>query len=34
MKYKKITIDNAIYVKVFSDVSESYLMVYTEYFLN
>ena len=34
MKNKKITIDHAIFIKVFSDGTVSYLMVYTDDFLN
>ena len=30
IKYKKSTIDNAIYIKVFTDVTVSYLTVYTD----
>ena len=33
-KYKKITIDHDIYIKVFHDGTVSYLMVYTDNFLN
>ena len=31
IKYKKIKIDHAIYIKVFYDVTESYLTVSTDY---
>ena len=34
MKYKEITIDNAIYIKVFSGGTVSYLTVYTDDVLN
>ena len=34
MRYNKITIDHAIYIKVFSDVTVSYITVSTDYFLN
>ena len=34
IKYKKITIDHDIYIKVFADVTVSYLTVSTDAFLN
>ena len=34
LKYKKITIDHAIYIKVFSDGTVSYLAVSTDDVLN
>ena len=34
VKYKKSTIDHAIYIKVFDDVTESYLTVSTDDVLN
>ena len=34
IKYKKITIDNAIYIKFLTDITVSYLTVSTDYFLN
>ena len=34
MKYKKSTIEYAIYTKVFSDITVSYLMVYTDDVMN
>ena len=34
IKYKRSTIDHAIYIKVFSDVTVSYLTVSTDNFLN
>ena len=34
LKYKKITIDHAIYIKVFSDITVYYITVYTDDFLN
>ena len=34
IKYKKSTTDNAIYIKVFSDITVSYLKVSTDDFLN
>ena len=34
LKYKKNTIDNAIYIKVFADVTVSYLTVSTDDVLN
>ena len=34
IKYKKSTIDHVIYIKVFSYVTESYLTVSTDYFIN
>ena len=34
MKYKKITIDHAIYIKVFYDETVSYIMVSTDNFLS
>ena len=34
IKYKKITIDYAIYIKVFSDGTLPYLMVYTDNVVN
>ena len=34
LKYKKIIIDHAIYIKVFYDTTVSYLTVSTDYFFN
>ena len=34
LKYKKITIDHAIYIKFFTDGTVSYLAVSTDYVLN
>ena len=34
IKYKKITIDHAIYIKFLTDITVSYLTVSTDYFLN
>ena len=34
LKYKKITTDHAIYIKVFADVIVSYLRVFTDDVLN
>ena len=34
IKYKKITSEHAIYIKIFSGRKVSYLMVYTDDFLN
>ena len=34
LKYKKITIDHDIYIRVFSDITVSYLTVYTDDVLN
>ena len=34
IKYKKRTIDNAIYTKVFSDGTVSYLTIYTDDVIN
>ena len=34
LKYKKITVDHDIYIKVFSDITVSYITVYTDDVLN